>query len=48
MGIFKPDGKVITFWIGGVSEDSVIHTLSIDKGMKDIEYVKEDDKFPAG
>ena len=32
-------------WIGGVSEDSVIHTLSIDKGMKDIEYVKEDDKF---
>ena len=48
MSIFKPDGKVITFWIGGVSEDSVIHTLSIDKGMKDIEYVKEDDKFSAG
>lgn len=48
MGIDSPRGKVITFWIGGVSEDSVIHTLSIDKGMKDIEYVKEDDKFPAG
>lgn len=48
MSIFKPDGKVITFWIGGVSEDSVRHVLQIDKGMKDIEYVKEDDKFPAG
>tara|TARA_Y100000592_G_C5385816_1_gene275720 strand:- start:65 stop:292 length:228 start_codon:yes stop_codon:yes gene_type:complete len=48
MGIDPPRGKVIKFWIGGVSEDSVTHVLTIDKGMKDIEYVKEDDKFPAG
>tara|TARA_B100000073_G_C23624117_1_gene529786 strand:- start:525 stop:722 length:198 start_codon:yes stop_codon:yes gene_type:complete len=48
MGIDPPKGMVITFWIGGVSEDSVRHVLQIDKGMKDIEYVKEDDKFPAG
>jgi len=48
MGIDPPKGMVIKFWIGGVSEDSVRHVLTIDKGMKDIEYVKEDDKFPAG
>ncbi len=46
MGIDPPRGKVIKFWIGGVSEDSVIHVLTIDKGMKNIEYVKEDKEFP--
>ena len=46
MGIDKPKGMVITFHIGGVSEDSVHHVLTIDKGMKDIEYIKEDKDFP--
>ena len=45
MSIFKPKGVVITFHIGGVSEDSVRHILLMDKGMKDIEYVKEDPNF---
>ena len=46
MGINPPKGKVIKFWIGGVSEDSVTHVLTIDKGMKNIEYVNEDKEFP--
>ena len=33
MRIFKPKGVVITFHIGGVSEDSVRHILLMDKGM---------------
>ena len=46
MSIGKPKGMVITFRIGGVDEDSVHHVLTIDKGMKDIEYIKEDKDFP--
>ena len=46
MSIHKPKGMVITFHIGGVDEDSVRHTLTIDKGMKDIEYIKENKDFP--
>ena len=46
MSIHKPKGMVITFRIGGVDEDSVHHVLTIDKGMKDIEYIKEDKDFP--
>ena len=46
MGINSPKGMVITFHIGGVDEDSVRHALTIDKGMKDIEYIKEDKDFP--
>ena len=46
MRIFNPKGVVITFHIGGVDEDSVRHVLTIDKGMKDIEYIKEDKDFP--
>ena len=48
MGIHPPKGHVLEFWIGGIDEDSVRHVLLMDKGMEDIEYVKEDDKFPAG
>ena len=44
--IFPPKGKVIKFWIGGIDEDSVRHVLTIDKGMKDIEYINEDKEFP--
>ena len=46
MGINSPKGMVITFHIGGVDEDSVRHVLTIDKDMKDIEYIKEDKVFP--
>ncbi len=45
MGINKPKGLVITFHIGGVSEDSVRHILNVDKVMKDIKYIKEDKDF---
>ena len=43
MRIFKPEGRVITFHIGGISEDSVRKVLA-NKGMVDIEYVKEVDE----
>jgi len=43
MTIFKPEGRVITFHIGGISEDSVRKVLA-NKGMVDIEYVKEVDE----
>ena len=46
MGIYKPKGIVITFHIGGKSEGDVRATL-ISKGMKDIEYIKEDPNFPT-
>ncbi len=41
MGIFKPDGKVIKFWLYG---DSVkqITKLVIEKGCKDIEWISEE------
>tara|TARA_E500000331_G_C16650290_1_gene452567 strand:+ start:285 stop:422 length:138 start_codon:yes stop_codon:yes gene_type:complete len=42
MRIFKPEGRVITFHIGGISEDSVRKVL-IQKGMVDIDYIKEVD-----
>jgi len=47
MNIFKPDGIVLKFWIGGTDEDSVRKVL-IEKGCIEIEYIKEDDKGPAG
>tara|TARA_R100000742_G_C4195772_1_gene26424 strand:+ start:42 stop:230 length:189 start_codon:yes stop_codon:yes gene_type:complete len=43
--IYKPDGRVIKFWIGGINKDSVRKVL-INKGIKDIEYIKEDNDFP--
>ena len=46
MGIYKPEGIVITFHIGGKSEGDVRANL-ISKGMKDIEYIKEDPNFPT-
>ncbi len=43
--IYKPDGRVIKFWIGGINKDSVRKVL-INKGITDIEYIKEDNDFP--
>ena len=45
MGIYKPEGIMLTFHVGGKSEGDVRATL-ISKGMKDIEYIKEDKVFP--
>ena len=39
MDIFKPDGKVITFWLYGKSEKH-IRELSTEKNYKDIEWIK--------
>ena len=41
MGIYKPEGIMLTFHVGGKSKGDVRATL-IAKGMKDIEYIKED------
>ena len=43
--IYKPNGKVIRFWIGGTDEISVREVLK-NKGFKDVEYIKEDKEFP--
>jgi hypothetical protein len=40
MDIFEPDGKVITFWLWGVSETDIRHILS-KKNIKDIEWIKK-------
>jgi hypothetical protein len=40
MDIFQPDGKVITFWLWGVSETDIRHILS-KKNIKDIEWIKK-------
>ena len=42
MTIHKPEGMILTFHIGGISEDSVRKVL-IQKGMVDIDYIKEVD-----
>ena len=38
MGIYKPEGIMLTFHVGGKSKGDVRATL-ISKGMKDIEYI---------
>ena len=45
MSIHKPKGFILTFRIGGESELQV-RELLVSKGMKDIEYIKEDKDFP--
>ena len=42
MSIFKPDGKVITFWLWGDSEDHIRDLLS-KKNCKDIEWIKQEE-----
>ena len=39
MGIYKPNGKVITFWLWGDSE-SHIRELLKQKSYEDIEWIK--------
>ena len=39
MGIYKPNGKVIQFWVWGDSEVH-IKKLLIIKGVKDIEWIR--------
>jgi len=41
MGIYKPDGKVITFWLWGDSESHVRQILG-KKNIKDIEWIKKE------
>ena len=41
MNIFKPDGKVIKFWLYG-KDETEIATLVIKKGCKDIEWIAEE------
>ena len=38
--IFKPDGKVITFWLWGENEIDIIKMV-IKKGCVDVEWIAE-------
>ena len=42
--INKPKGYIITFHVGGESEDHVRHDIAF-KGYVDIQYIKEDPDF---
>ncbi len=43
MGIFKPDGKVITFWLWGDSEQHIREILKEDNNeYKDIEWIRKE------
>ena len=39
--IYKPNGKVITFWLWGKSQTHIKELLSI-KGVKDIEWIRKE------
>ena len=41
MNIFKPDGKVIKFWLWGESTEQIAKIV-IKKGCKDIEWIAEE------
>jgi len=45
MNIFKPEGKVITFWLYAENEDK-LHELLKQKGIKDIEWIIQEDFKP--
>ena len=45
MRIFKPDGKVITFWLYAENEDE-LHKLLKQKGIKDIEWITQEEFKP--
>jgi len=40
MDIFKPDGKVITFWLWGENEIDIMKMV-IKKGCVDVEWIAE-------
>ena len=42
MNIFKPDGKVITFWLSGNSEEEIRKLVS-KKGYINIEWIKQEE-----
>ena len=42
--IYKPNGKVIRFYISGVDESDV-RKIIIKKGYTDIEYIREDNNW---
>ena len=41
MDIFKPDGKVIKFWLSGNSENH-IRDIITKKNYKDIEWIRKE------
>ena len=46
MSIFKPDGKVITFWLWAENEDKLRELLD-RKGFKDIEWIIQEEFKPS-
>ena len=46
MSIFKPDGKVITFWLYAENEDKLRELLN-QKGFKDIEWIIQEEFKPS-
>ena len=47
MSIFKPEGKVITFWLWAENEDKLRELLK-QKGIKDIEWIIQGNSNPKG
>ena len=45
MRIFKPEGKVITFWLWSENEDKLRELLK-QKGIKDIEWIIQEEFKP--
>jgi len=46
MSIFKPDGKVITFWLYAENENKLRELLD-KKGFKDIEWIIQEEFKPS-
>ena len=46
MRIFKPEGKVITFWLWAENEDKLSKLLK-EKGIKDIEWIIQEEFKPS-
>ena len=46
MRIFKPEGKVITFWLYAENEDKLRELLK-QKGIKDIEWIIQEEFKPS-
>jgi len=46
MSIFKPEGKVITFWLWAENEDKLREVLK-EKNIKDIEWITQEEFKPS-
>ena len=46
MTIFKPEGKVIEFWLYAENEDKLRELLD-EKGFKDIEWIIQEEFKPS-